>query len=78
MDSIWIAGLFALFVWWFSTGAILYVVQRADRGTLGGRDGYFNAVVLSLPLLGLGLAGIGRSLGDPSVSASTSPSARRS
>jgi putative photosynthetic complex assembly protein 2 len=67
MDSIWIAGLFALFVWWFSTGAILYVVQRADRGARGGRDGYFNAVVLSLPLLGLGLAGIVRSLGDPSV-----------
>ncbi len=32
----WIAAFFALFVWWFATGAILFVVKRADRP---GRDG---------------------------------------
>ncbi len=64
MDSIWIAALFALFVWWFSTGAILLVVSRADRG---GRQGYLNAVVLALPFLSLGCIGVERSLSDPSV-----------
>ncbi len=64
MDSFWIAGLFALFVWWFSTGAIIFVVSRADRG---GRSGYVNAVLLGLPFLGLGMAGIHHSLADPSV-----------
>lgn len=64
MDSLWIAALFALFVWWFSTGAILLVVSRADRG---GRQGYLNAVVLALPFLALGCIGIERSLDDPSV-----------
>lgn len=62
MDTIWIAAAFALFVWWFATGAILFVVSRAE-----GRDGYVNAVVLTLPLLLLGCAGIGRSLGDGSA-----------
>ncbi len=64
MDSVWIAGLFALFVWWFSTGAILLVVSRADRG---GRLGYANAVVLGLPFLAIGCIGIERSLDDPSI-----------
>lgn len=64
MDSVWIAGLFALFVWWFSTGAILWVVSRADRG---GRLAYVDAVVLGLPFLALGCVGVHRSLGDPSV-----------
>lgn len=64
MASPWIAGLFALFVWWFSTGAILWVVSRADRS---GRDGFVNAVVLGLPFLVAGGLGVWRSLGDPSV-----------
>jgi len=64
MAGIWIAALVALFVWWFSTGAILLAVTRARRG---GRDGYVNAVVLALPLLVLGCAGIAASLQDPSV-----------
>jgi putative photosynthetic complex assembly protein 2 len=66
MGMVWIAGLFALFVWWFSTGAILYVVSRAEGG---GRDAYRNAVILALPVLGLGAAGIWHSLDDASVSA---------
>lgn len=64
MDTFWVAILFALFVWWFSTGAILYAVQRADRN---GRDGFVNAVLLSLPFLGLGCVGIHATLDDPSV-----------
>lgn len=64
MDSFWIAGLFALFVWWFSTGAILLAVQRADRR---GRAGFVNAVILGLPFLALGGVGIHATLGDPSV-----------
>lgn len=64
MASIWIAGIFALFVWWFSTGAILLAVQRADRL---GRDAFVNAVILGLPMLALGCAGIHASLDDPSV-----------
>ncbi len=64
MDSIWIAGLFALFVWWFSTGAILFAVQRADRS---GGPGHGSAVALCLPVLALGCVGVWRSLDDPSV-----------
>ncbi len=64
MDSVWIAGLFALFVWWFSTGAILLAVQRADRI---GRDAFANVVVLALPLLALGCFGIKVSLDDTSL-----------
>jgi putative photosynthetic complex assembly protein 2 len=64
MDSIWIAGAFVLFTWWFSTGAILYLVQRAERG---GRQAYLNAVVLALPVLALGGIGIQATLADPSV-----------
>ncbi len=64
MDSIWIAGLFAVFVWWFATGAILLAVGRADRG---GQAGYRLAVVLALPIFALGCIGVARSLGDPSV-----------
>jgi putative photosynthetic complex assembly protein 2 len=64
MGSVWIAGLFVLFAWWFSTGAILFVVSRAERG---GRQAYFNAVVLALPLLFLGAWAVATSLADPTV-----------
>jgi hypothetical protein len=40
MATPWIAALFALFVWWFSTGAILYVVRRmpkTGRAAMAGR-----------------------------------------
>ena len=57
----WAAALYAVFFWWFSTGAILFVVSRAERE---GRAGYVNAVVLAIPVLFLGCAGIVGSLGD--------------
>ena len=31
MTNPWIAALLALFLWWFSTGAILWRVRHADR-----------------------------------------------
>ena len=51
MANPWIAGLVALFAWWFSTGAILAVVKRADRG---GKDSHLWAVLLAAPVLVLG------------------------
>lgn len=50
--SAWFAALAALFIWWFSTGAILYVVRRAENR---GRLGHLQATIMSLPLLGGGV-----------------------
>ncbi len=62
MTSPWIASLFAIFVWWFSTGAILVAVRRADRlGTHG------MTVFSWLPLLALGIVAVVLSLPDASV-----------
>lgn len=55
MIAPWIAALVAIFLWWFFTGAILYVIRRADRT---GGDAYNMAVVLSVPVLALGVAGV--------------------
>ncbi len=64
LSSPWIAGLLALFLWWFSTGAILVAVRWADRG---GRDGQILAGVLGLPMLVLGCWGAVASLGRMDV-----------
>ena len=53
--GIWSASLIALFTWWFATGAILYVIRRADRT---GGNAYNVAVFLSVPVLALGVAGV--------------------
>ncbi|UWR24380.1 putative photosynthetic complex assembly protein PuhE [Sulfitobacter sp. S190] len=55
MHTAWFAALFALFAWWFFTGAILLVVRRADGGqaVAHGRN-----VFLSVPLCALGFAGL--------------------
>ncbi|WP_295313168.1 putative photosynthetic complex assembly protein PuhE [Roseobacter sp.] len=50
----WTPALFALFAWWFSTGAILWVVKSADQGGLRARR---RAVLCGLPFLGFGIAG---------------------
>ncbi|KUF10027.1 putative photosynthetic complex assembly protein PuhE [Pseudoponticoccus marisrubri] len=50
--SPWIAGLAALFLWWFSTGAILVVVRMVDRR---GPRAAQAATLAGLPVLGLGL-----------------------
>lgn len=59
--SVWGASLVALFTWWFATGAILYVIRRADRT---GGNAYNMAVFLSVPLLALGVAGVILSTAD--------------
>lgn len=64
LASTWIAALFALFVWWFSTGVILLVVRRADRA---GGSAHRNAVLAGLPLLALGLVGASVSVGEHSA-----------
>ena len=48
----WIAALVALFAWWFSTGAILWVVRKADNQ---GPHGHFWATVMGVPFLGAGM-----------------------
>ncbi|PZX16550.1 putative photosynthetic complex assembly protein 2 [Palleronia aestuarii] len=55
MSSPWIAALSALFLWWFSTGAILWAVKRADGGSAGAHG---RVVLAALPLLILGFAGV--------------------
>ena len=62
--TVWSASLLALFVWWFSTGAILWVVKTADRK--GPRAGLI-ATLWGLPMLALGLWGFSVSLNDISV-----------
>ncbi|WP_342077594.1 putative photosynthetic complex assembly protein PuhE [Yoonia sp. SS1-5] len=62
MASPWIASLLAIFVWWFSTGAILLAVRRADQ--IGGHSWL---IVKWLPLLAFGVAAVTVSLPDASV-----------
>ncbi|MEM8788156.1 MAG: putative photosynthetic complex assembly protein PuhE [Pseudomonadota bacterium] len=56
---IW-AGIYAVFLWWFSTGAILFAVSRAVEG----RNGALGAVIMAVPVLMLGCAGVVMSLDD--------------
>lgn len=53
LTDIWITAVFALFIWWFSTGVILLVVRRAD--VLGG-PAHAKATLFAVPLLALGVA----------------------
>jgi putative photosynthetic complex assembly protein 2 len=59
----WLAALMALFLWWFSTGIILWRVRRADNG---GPDDHLWSVLLGLFLLGLGVLGFHQTLDDAS------------
>jgi len=61
MTNPWIASLAALFLWWFSTGVILWRVRWADQA--GGIQ-HLVSVILSLPLLALGILGLLHSLND--------------
>ena len=62
LSSPWIAAVSAVFLWWFSTGAILWVVKRADED---GSHGHVWASLLSLPVLLAGVVGLQMSLGQP-------------
>jgi putative photosynthetic complex assembly protein 2 len=63
-DQPWLAALTALFLWWFSTGAILWRVRAADN--VGG-DAHVWSVILGLPLLGAGAFGVTQTLTDPTA-----------
>lgn len=64
-ESPWYATMIALFVWWFSTGIILWRVRVADNG---GAHQHALSVVLGLPLLFAGIAAFHASLQDGSAS----------
>lgn len=64
MTNPWIVAISALFVWWFSTGAILWRVRRADQ--LGGAA-HLWSVLGGLPLLAAGIWGFYTSRADASV-----------
>ncbi|MFQ6551084.1 putative photosynthetic complex assembly protein PuhE [Aestuariibius insulae] len=57
--SPWIAALSALFLWWFSTGALLLLVRRADRA---GGWAHRQLLIMAVPLLVLGVIGLWQSL----------------
>lgn len=60
-ESPWIAALMALFLWWFSTGIILWRVRVADNGTA---QDHVNSVIIGMPLLLLGVLAARASLND--------------
>jgi putative photosynthetic complex assembly protein 2 len=64
MNSLWLASLAAIFLWWFSTGLILWRVRIADNG---GPNAHVWSVVLGLPLLAAGAWGFQATLTDTSV-----------
>ena len=64
MSLAWTAAIFAVFAWWFFTGAILWVVRKSDAGNAVAHG---RSVVLAVPLLALGFAGLVISAGDASV-----------
>jgi putative photosynthetic complex assembly protein 2 len=66
MSGPWIAALFALFIWWFSTGAILWAVRRADHS---GQRARMALTLFTLPLLGLGIWGFVTTLDSLSMGA---------
>ncbi|MFN3723456.1 MAG: putative photosynthetic complex assembly protein PuhE [Paracoccaceae bacterium] len=61
MTNPWIAALSAIFLWWFSTGLILWRVRRADNE---GHDAHLWSVLLGLPLLLAGVVGMNGTLDD--------------
>ena len=63
-ESPWFAAIATLFLWWFSTGIILWRVRVADNGA--ARD-HVISVVFGLPLLAVGMAAAAASVNDLSV-----------
>jgi putative photosynthetic complex assembly protein 2 len=61
MNNPWVAAASALFVWWFSTGLILWRVRWADNR---GHAAHVWSVLGALPLLVLGLYGVHTTLDD--------------
>ncbi|MGB8813120.1 MAG: putative photosynthetic complex assembly protein PuhE [Paracoccaceae bacterium] len=63
-ENPWLAALATLFLWWFSTGVILWRVRVADNGMA---QDHLNSVILGLPLVAIGVAAARASLADLSV-----------
>lgn len=63
-DNPWLAAVTTLFMWWFSTGVILWRVRVADNGTAQDHQ---NSVIIGLPLLAIGFAAARASLPDLSA-----------
>ncbi len=66
LSNPWIAALGAIFIWWFSTGAILVIVRKADKR---GRAAHRRAAVLGLPVFALGWAVFHHTVSDTSIGA---------
>jgi putative photosynthetic complex assembly protein 2 len=64
MTNPWAVSLSAIFLWWFSTGAILWRVRHADRA---GHDAHIWSVLLGLPLLAGGFLGLNSTSVDETV-----------
>lgn len=64
MENPWIAAVTTLFLWWFSTGVILWRVRTADNGTA---QDHLNSVIIGSPLLLSGFAAAWASLSDLSA-----------
>jgi putative photosynthetic complex assembly protein 2 len=64
MASAWIAALLACFIWWFSTGAILMVVKRADHT---GGNAHSWSVIWGFAFLALGSFGFWYSMQMPTI-----------
>lgn len=64
MTNPWFVSLSAIFLWWFSTGIILWRVKRADHQ---GADAHLWSVILGLPLLMAGVIGVRHTLDDDSA-----------
>ncbi|MEM9585138.1 MAG: putative photosynthetic complex assembly protein PuhE [Pseudomonadota bacterium] len=55
MAAPWIAAIFAVFAWWFFTGAILLIVRKSDASDAVAHG---RSVFLTVPLASLGFAGL--------------------
>lgn len=64
IDNPWVAACIALFLWWFSTGILLWRVRKADNGAAGQHR---LSVIFALPLLALGVWGVFGTVGDGST-----------
>lgn len=64
MTEGWIAAVTAIFLWWFSTGIILWRVRYADNL---GKEAHLGSVLLGLPLLVVGLYGLHHTADDASA-----------
>ena len=64
--SPWLAAVFALFIWWFSTGVILMAVRHADHKGAHMRR---LSPLFALPFLGLGIWGFVTTLNVSTVTA---------